>query len=1050
MAMTVDPERRKTRRWSIKTYVRAIICIIALPLCAAYATSEYREHRGELESASNVPHAHAIVVAAETDQLIDDVRQTLDALARNASIRAVDPARCGPAFDGYSEQRPHLGSLLLVDAGGREVCTSIGTPGQAFPRADEDWFRSVAAGSDFAVGGPNEDEQTRHRVARFAVPVRTDDGRLSGVLVRDIDFAEHRPSLLRGSLLPAGSAVGFVDARGRAFGNVGTSAQTALPPPPEFVARIVREHAGNGRASAPDGTEFVYGYAPLARAPWVAVVALPAETLVGGIEREGQRNAILFFTFVLAGLAGTTILVMRLLGPLVGVADTMRRARLGDPSARVTPRGPAEIAAIGGEFNRLLDKQLLDQKALQTSEERYRQLVETARDAVLLVNRDLRIVFANGAVEAMFGHQPEAMIGRNPATLQPERLHTRLPEQLGACFASPERCADVPFAESVGLHRDGHEFPIEVACSLVRVRDDDVVVSYIRDITQRKQDELNLRESEARFRAIADSSPALVWMIAPDGRIEFVNAAWLEYTGQSQERALAGDLEETLSRYDRDRWRQDVGRALADRRAFRIECRRKRHDGAYRWFAVDGAPRYGGDGQFAGLIGTCIDIHERVVSEHRLRSLTDMHSALAEAGTAIARLRQPKELCQRICDILLQYGGFTTAWIALVDADRQWVRAVAASGRTFGYFDRFAVRFDESDPLFSAPSMDVLRTGRRSISNDRQADPRTAVVRGWPGDAETRSSAAFPLRRNDVVVGVLAVFAGETGVFDEEMSHLLGLLAAHLSAAFDTIALEERRDVAEAALRLLNATLEDKVVERTRSLEVANRELATANSELESFSYSVSHDLRAPLRSISGFSDLLLQRETPALDAEARGYLARVKAASVRMTTLINDLLVLARISRTPIKRTTVDLSEVAASAVDHLRESDPGRDVAVSIAPNLTAEADPGLARILLVNLLDNAWKFTARREHAGIEVGCAEIDGTPAFFVRDNGAGFNVAYADKLFAPFQRLHSEQEFAGTGIGLAIVQRICHRHGGRIWAASEEGASATFWFTLRA
>ena len=421
--------------------------------------------------------------------------------------------------------------------------------------------------------------------------------------------------------------------------------------------------------------------------------------------------------------------------------------------------------------------------------------------------------------------------------------------------------------------------------------------------------------------------------------------------------------------------------------------------------------------------------------------MTDLYSALSQSSGAIARIREPKALMQRVSEILVQFGGFNATWIAMLDADRILLRSVAAHGEASGHFGALVLRVQPPDGLMDPCAMEALRDGRSSICNDLTADPRGSGAKVQTEGSAIRSSASFPLRENGVVVGVLAVYSSEPEHFDEEMSNVLDLLARNLSSALDRIAIERERNAAEAALRHLNATLEDRVAERTVSLAAANR-------ELEAFSYSVSHDLRAPLRSISGFTDLLLQDYGANLDPEARGQLARVQAASARMTVLINDLLNLARISRTELKRSAVNLSEIAAEAIERLREADHDRQVEVHISPDLSVDADAGLAQIVLANLLDNAWKFTARREHAVISFGSSNLDGHAAFYVRDNGAGFDMNYADKLYAPFQRLHGEREFPGTGIGLAIVQRIVQRHGGSIRAASEEGVGTTFTFTL--
>jgi PAS domain S-box-containing protein len=250
-----------------------------------------------------------------------------------------------------------------------------------------------------------------------------------------------------------------------------------------------------------------------------------------------------------------------------------------------------------------------------------------------------------------------------------------------------------------------------------------------------------------------------------------------------------------------------------------------------------------------------------------------------------------------------------------------------------------------------------------------------------------------------------------------------------------------RQKAAEAELQKHRLNLEELVRQRTIQLEAAN-------GELESFSYSVSHDLRAPLRAMDGFSQALLDEYSPSIDEQGRDYLARVRAATRRMAQLIDDMLQLARVSRTAMRRETVDLSALARAAAERLRKDEPGRRVEFAIAPDLRAEGDAALLEAALNNLIENAWKFTSKKSPARIEVGADASGGGRTFFVRDDGAGFDMAYADKLFSPFQRLHSLAEFPGTGIGLATVRSIVKRHGGRVWAEAAVDKGATFYFTV--
>src|SRR5213594_4661819 len=256
--------------------------------------------------------------------------------------------------------------------------------------------------------------------------------------------------------------------------------------------------------------------------------------------------------------------------------------------------------------------------------------------------------------------------------------------------------------------------------------------------------------------------------------------------------------------------------------------------------------------------------------------------------------------------------------------------------------------------------------------------------------------------------------------------------------------------------RALKASEEEqRVAERTHELEERNEalrrnaaELLAANTELDAFAYSVSHDLRAPLRSIDGFSQVLMEDYGAQLDEAGRDSLRRVRAATQRMGTLIDDLLKLARVTRAEMRTEAVDLSGMAQDIAAELQRTTPARQVEFAIAPGLGARGDPRLLRVALDNLLRNSWKYTAKQAQPRIEFASIQVNGTRAFMVRDNGAGFDMKYADKLFGVFQRLHSASEFEGTGVGLATVRRIITRHGGRTWAEGAVGQGATFYFTL--
>jgi signal transduction histidine kinase len=297
-----------------------------------------------------------------------------------------------------------------------------------------------------------------------------------------------------------------------------------------------------------------------------------------------------------------------------------------------------------------------------------------------------------------------------------------------------------------------------------------------------------------------------------------------------------------------------------------------------------------------------------------------------------------------------------------------------------------------------------------------------------------RSLVMTPIR-TAAPVGAIGVYWAERHRATQEEIEILQALADSTSIAM------EAADVF--------ANLERKVAERTAELGRRNTELEVLNKEFEAFSYSVAHDLRSPLITIDGFTQVVLENTVDSLDETNRSHLERISTATRRMHRLINDLLALSKIVRAPLQSGTADLSGLAREILQTLGDGAPNRVADLEVAKGIVVQGDPGLLRIALENLLANAWKFTARKERTLIEFGRGtDRAGRTVYFVRDNGAGFDPRYASKLFSPFQRLHTEAQFAGTGIGLATVQRIIHRHGGEIWAESAVEAGAGFYFTL--
>jgi signal transduction histidine kinase len=422
---------------------------------------------------------------------------------------------------------------------------------------------------------------------------------------------------------------------------------------------------------------------------------------------------------------------------------------------------------------------------------------------------------------------------------------------------------------------------------------------------------------------------------------------------------------------------------------------------------------------------TTRELYER---QRELELLETVAVASNAAGTV-------EESLQAALTHVCRHAGWPLGHAYLIDRDTRELQPTGVWHESeSGRFDAFrtlteATRFQ---PGVGLPGR-ILASGEGAWIADVQIDPDFPRA---PAARACGLGGAFgvPILVEATVVGVLEFFGEGPQPRDEGLLHLMGHIGTQVGRVFE-------RSEAEAEARRHREELELLVRERTAALAASNR-------ELEAFSYSVSHDLRAPLRGLDGFSQALLEDFSDALDERGRDYLHRIRAGSQRLGRLIDDMLELARVSRSELRHEPLDLGTIAAEVVNELRQAEPQREVEVTFAAGLEARGDDRLVRVLLANLLSNAWKFSCRRERAHLEVGAETADGETVFFVRDDGAGFDPAYGDKLFTAFQRLHGA-EFEGTGIGLATVQRIVHRHGGRVWAEGEIDRGATFHFTLR-
>lgn len=429
-------------------------------------------------------------------------------------------------------------------------------------------------------------------------------------------------------------------------------------------------------------------------------------------------------------------------------------------------------------------------------------------------------------------------------------------------------------------------------------------------------------------------------------------------------------------------------------------------------------------------------------SAERIVQLNRLYEILSHISRVAAHARSPVHLFEDVCRIPVEHGAFKVAWVGQPDEASGLVVPVASHGIALDTLAALAISFRDDDERGRGPTGLAVREGRAVVVQDVETDPRTAGRLVAARGIGCRSCAAFPLRMGDRVSAVFVAYAGERGYFDAEQSRLLEDMAGELSFSLEKLEAETQRQKAQDEVVQLNRELESRVQERTTQLERANR-------ELEAFSYSVSHDLRSPLRAIDGFSRVVLEDCEDSVDERTRHYLGRISDAVAKMDGLISALLDLSRVGQAELEIRTVDLSTLVREVVDDLRRGQAEREVQFEVEDGVLGSADLQLMHVVLTNLLSNAWKFTLHRVPATIAFGTAQQDGQIAYYVRDDGAGFDQAYQDRLFLPFQRLHSESEFPGHGVGLTTVQRAIHRLGGRVWAESQVGKGCTVWFTLR-
>ncbi len=646
-----------------------------------------------------------------------------------------------------------------------------------------------------------------------------------------------------------------------------------------------------------------------------------------------------------------------------------------------------KIVSLVGIHTDVTERKRME-NALRENETIFSSFLEHSPVYVFFKDKNIRSLRLSKNYEQMLGMPLQKALGKTMDELFPSDLAKRMVADDLRILNEGQR---VQVVEELNDHvYETTKFPI------FKDGKPEMLAGFTLDITDRVRAEQALRESEHRFRILFEHAGVGVAQLdSTSGRFLQVNQKYCNIVGYSPQELRAIDFQ-TLSHPDDLQADLDMVERLkrGEISEFTLEKRLLRKDGKVIWVTLIVSPLWSRGEIPSTHIAVIHDITERRRAEQELRESEKRFRVLFEnAGVGVAQGETNTgrflKVNQKYCDIL----GYT----------REEMERIDFPSITY--------------PDDLQKNLDLLEQLKRGEIPEFTMEKRY-------------------IRKDGSLVWVLLTVSPLWNPGEPPNTHI---------TVVHDITEQKRAEYAlrysEAEIRKLNAELEQRVAERTAQLQLAN-------SELEAFAYSVSHDLRAPLRAIDGFSRILLQDYADDFKPAARELLERVRSANQNMSQLVDALLGLSRMTRAAMYRERVDLAELARAILASLQEASPERKVEFQIPNQIIVKGDPRLLRVMMENLIGNAWKFTSRKEQARIEFGAQTLANETVYFVRDNGAGFNARYADKLFGPFQRLHRADEFEGTGIGLATVQRIVHRHGGRIWAEGQVGQGATFYFTL--